>query len=270
MGYEGMSAAAVYEAGVVTGIFSEWTPALVATAKAAAGERALDLACGTGAVTRAVSRALGPGGSVVATDVSGAMLEVARDTPLPEGAAPVEWVEASAVDLPLPDADFDLVLCQQGLQFFPDKQAAAHEMARVLRPGGRLGLSVWRGLDQNPVQRALNDVLIERLGIGIFEPPFSFGEPAQVEQLLNGAGLADVDPRTETRNASYASVAEFVEVMILAGRSIIPAFAELSDEQVADIERASVAKLEQMAPDYAVDGRFVFPMASLVVTAAKP
>ena len=270
MGYEAMTAAEVYEAGVVTGIFSEWTPALVATANPSAGERALDLACGTGVVTREVAQALGPDGSIVAADLSPAMLEVARATEIPDGGAPVEWVEASAVDLPLPDGDVDVVLCQQGLQFFPDKEAAAGEIARVLRPGGRVVLSVWRGLDHNPVQRAFNDVLIDRIGAGIFELPFSFGDPAVVEDLLSGARLSDVDVRTETRNASFDSVGHFVQVMIFAGRSIIPAFAELTDEELAGIERASIADLEPLASEYDVDGRFVFPMTSLVVTATKP
>ncbi len=92
------------------------------------------MACGTGIVARYATPLLGAEGSVVALDVSPDMLAVARALPEPAGAA-VEWQEGDATSLALPDSAFDLVLCQQGLQFFPDRAAAVREMRRVLAPG---------------------------------------------------------------------------------------------------------------------------------------
>jgi SAM-dependent methyltransferase len=96
----------------------------------------LDVACGTGIVAR---RAAARGARVVGVDRNAQMLAVARAT-----APAIEWIEADASALPLADDAFDHVLCQQGLQFMPDPAAAVAEMRRVLAPGGRLALSVWR------------------------------------------------------------------------------------------------------------------------------
>ena len=95
-------------------------------------------------------------------DFNPGMLEVARTTIPSE--APVEWYEASAEALPFPDAAFDLVLCQQGLQFFPDKPGAIREFHRVLTPGGRVTLSVWRTLEHNSVHKAMNEAVVRHLG----------------------------------------------------------------------------------------------------------
>jgi len=91
------------------------------------GERVLDIACGTGIVARIAARKLGGSGSVLGLDLSGPMLETARAAAAAKGMA-VEWREGSAVKLPLADAAFDVVFCQQGLQFFPDRVTALREI----------------------------------------------------------------------------------------------------------------------------------------------
>ena len=108
-----------------------------------AGENVLDVACGTGAVARVAAQRVGASGRVTGLDLNAGMLAVARSQPAPPGAA-ITWVERNALDTGLPDRSFDVVLCQQGLQFFPDKIGALREMHRVLVPGGRLAISVWR------------------------------------------------------------------------------------------------------------------------------
>ena len=101
-------------------------------------QRALDLACGTGIVARRVAPRVAPGGSVAGLDVSPAMLAVARARAAAEGVE-VTWDEGNATSLPYGDGAFDLALCQQGLQFFPDQPAALRELHRVPPPpaGGR-------------------------------------------------------------------------------------------------------------------------------------
>ncbi len=129
--------AEAYERYLVPAIFEPFARVLVALAAPAAGERVLDAACGTGVVARyAAPRA----GHVVGADVNAGMLAVAARI-----APQLEWVQADIAALPFEDDTFDLVLCQQALQFVPDHAAALAELQRVLAPGGRILVSVWRG-----------------------------------------------------------------------------------------------------------------------------
>jgi SAM-dependent methyltransferase len=132
-----------YERNLVPIVFAPWAEVLLDAVVVAPGSRVLDIASGTGALARAAGRRTGGDGHVVASDVSGPMLARAAAIGAPEGAAPIEHVEASADALPFEDGRFDVVLCQQGLQFFPQQEAAVGEMRRVLRPGGVAGIAVW-------------------------------------------------------------------------------------------------------------------------------
>jgi ubiquinone/menaquinone biosynthesis C-methylase UbiE len=149
-------AAELYERYVARYILGPWAPLLVDTACLAEGERVLDVACGTGLVARAAAKRVGSAGRVVGVDLNPAMIGVARSLPVPAG-APIEWLERDALDLRFEDISFDVALCQQGLQFLPDKAAALMEMRRVLKHGGRLALSVWTnaGLYNSAVGEAL-------------------------------------------------------------------------------------------------------------------
>jgi SAM-dependent methyltransferase len=138
-------AAELYERYVARYILGPWAPLLVDVAHVGVGDRVLDLACGTGVVARIAAQRVGSVGRVVAVDLNPAMVAVARSLPRPAGPS-IEWLERSALDLRLPDATMDVVLCQQGLQFFPDRALAMREMRRVLARGGRLALSVWTGV----------------------------------------------------------------------------------------------------------------------------
>jgi SAM-dependent methyltransferase len=106
------------------------------------GQVVLDVATGTGVVARAAASVVGPGGRVIASDISPRMLEQVQLGADPAGAA-IETLECSAMDLPLDDGSVDVVLCQQGFPFIPDRAGAAREMHRVLRPGGVVGIAVW-------------------------------------------------------------------------------------------------------------------------------
>jgi ubiquinone/menaquinone biosynthesis C-methylase UbiE len=141
----GGSAAELFERYGVQAIFGPWAADLVALAAPQPGERVLDVACGTGAVARLAAQRVGPTGAVAGLDLNPEMLVVARSQPPPDGTR-IAWHEGNASAMPLADAAFEVVLCQQGVQFFPDRAAALREMHRVLAPGGRLVLSVWRSL----------------------------------------------------------------------------------------------------------------------------
>lgn len=262
------SPAEVYDREIVPAVFGEWTPALVAAAKPASGESVLDLACGSGAVTRSVAPIVGPSGSVIAVDISGPMLDVARGRPV-EG-APVRWLQAPADSLPVDDAHVDVLLCQQGLQFFPDPAAAAAEVARVLKPGGRAVLSVWSGLEANPVHRAFNESLLERTGAALFAAPFSFGDADRLAAVLGGAGLRVEEVRSETRRARFRSLAHFAEVNVVAAAAVIPAFASLTDDERASLVAGTIADVSELADRDADASGLAIPMTSLVAEARRP
>jgi ubiquinone/menaquinone biosynthesis C-methylase UbiE len=150
------NAAELYERYAVPYFLGPWAPRLVELAAFQQGERVLDLACGTGVVARLAAPHVGVTGHVTGLDLNAGMLAVARALPPPSGAS-ITWIEGSAMALDLADASLDVIVCQQGFQFFPDQPAALREMHRVLVPGGRVLLSVWKsaGPDNIAVGEAL-------------------------------------------------------------------------------------------------------------------
>jgi SAM-dependent methyltransferase len=156
--------------------------------------RILETAAGTGIVTRALVKTLPPGVEVLATDLNQAMLDLAA-TRLQ--APNLKWQQADAQSLPFEDAAFDVVVCQFGVMFFPDKQAAYREALRVLKPGGRFQFNVWNSLEHNPVSRIVADT-----AAGLFpdDPPrffervpFGYADPDRIRGELQQAGFGSVE-----------------------------------------------------------------------------
>ena len=133
------NAAELYQRYLVPGITAKWAEDLVRRAQLREGDKVLDVACGTGVVARLAAKKVTPG-HVTGLDLNAGMLAVARNVFNQGG--PVNWVEGSALDLPFPSGHFDVILCQLGLQFFPDQSRALFEMRRVVRERGRVALSV--------------------------------------------------------------------------------------------------------------------------------
>src|SRR5512132_1677510 len=186
------SAAELYARYPARYILGLWAPGLVALADLRPGERVLDLACGTGLVARLAAPAVGPTGRVTGLDLNPGMLAVARSLPPPSGPS-ITWIEGSAVAMSFPNASFDVVLCQQGLQFFPDRPAALREMRRVLIPGGRLLLSVWRIM--GPYHVAVIDALGRHVGAeaaAAFSASRVVPDADELHRLVVEAGFRDV------------------------------------------------------------------------------
>ena len=192
------SAAQNYER-FVASWFASWAADLVERADLQPGWRVLDVACGTGIVTRAAGPVIGPTGVIVASDLNEDMLsEAARH--VVEGAT-VHWRRADATELPFDTDSFDALLCQQGLQFVPDKAAAVAEMRRVLRPGGVAAVSVWRSADHNPYISALADGLSRHLSIDAGQmmlAPFALGDRDVLAGLFSQAGFCTVGIQSVT------------------------------------------------------------------------
>jgi len=205
------SAAQVYERQLVPAIFGPWASRVVAVAAPAAGERVLDAACGTGVVARLAAERVGADGRVVGFDLNPGMLMVARS--LPVAGAPVGWVQATAGRLPFPDRGFEVVCCQLGLQFFPDRSAAVAEMARVLVAGGRLVAMVWQSIDHSPGFEVLAAALDRHIGPAagaVMRAPFALGDEGTLRGLVAGAGFRDVRVDRKAGVVRFGSAQELV------------------------------------------------------------
>ena len=210
----------------------------------------LDVACGTGVVAAAAADRVGPTGAVTGVDVNAGMLAVAAAR-----TRRVRWVQADAARLPFPDGGFDRVLCQAGLQFVPDRLGAVREMRRMLRPGGRLALLVWRALHHSPGFAALADALEAVVGpeaAAVMRAPFVFGDdPRPLANLLESAGFVDVRVQARAGTVRFGSVEAFVRCQ----RAASPLAAHVDVRQEADL----IAYVAARAPA-------VFPIEAAVAT----
>jgi ubiquinone/menaquinone biosynthesis C-methylase UbiE len=222
----------VYERVLVPAVLQALSTRVVDLAAPREGERVLDLACGTGIVARTVAPIVGATGSVVGVDVLPPMLAVARSLPAPDGAS-VEWREGDATALDLPDSSFDLVICQQGLQFFPDRAATASEVLRVLASGGRFVAAVWQEIDRQPFWKAFTEVEAANLApLGLTREdvtlPFSWGDPDALRRLLADTGFDSIELSTTTIEANFAAES-FVEDLEYPYGALVPGFLEDPD-----------------------------------------
>ncbi|MBV9899035.1 MAG: class I SAM-dependent methyltransferase [Chloroflexi bacterium] len=170
-------------------VFTPWARVLLEIVPPRAGERVLDVATGPGTVAREAAKLVGPDGSIKAVDISAAMLAVGRDWPPEPGAAPIDYIEAPATEMPLNNEAFDVAYCQQGLQHMADPYAALQEIKRLLKPGGRLGVALWQ---QSPF--GLFRQAVAELGLPESGPqPSDFGrDPAALAQAIHSAGFQGV------------------------------------------------------------------------------
>src|SRR5215211_6048459 len=204
--------AEAYERYLVPLLFAPGAEYLIELASLGPEERLLDVACGTGIVARRAARRVGADGKVVGLDINEGMLEVARKASSDVRPA-IEWHQGDATDMPLPDRAFDVVFCQQGLQFFPDRSAALGEMHRVLVQNGRLVLSILRSIEHNPGYRLLAEALERHVGLdagAMMRSPFTSLSADELRALITGAGFRDVRIFLGVGPVRYPSVEEFL------------------------------------------------------------
>lgn len=175
-------------------MFGPWGQRLIDRVAPRPGEHVLDVACGTGLCARLAGARVGPSGRVVGVDAAPAMPAVA-DEAAADAAAPIEWLEGDAAALPVTDVAFDVVVCQQSLQFFGDRAAALDEIHRVAKPGGWVALSVWRDIERCPGFARLADALTAHIGAEVgaaMRVPFFLTDAEELRGLLAAAAFADV------------------------------------------------------------------------------
>lgn len=247
-------------------IMAPFVEAVIAGAGVGAGDEVLDVACGTGLVARRVAEVVGESGSVVGLDVNPGMLATARSLDVPSGAT-IAWSEASALDLPFADGRFSAVVCQQGVQFFPDLGQAAAEMARVAAPGARIAVSFWATLDDQTYMRAQADGLRAAIGEEAAAPlagAFRLS-PETMSAAFVAAGLRDISAEELTSTVSLPPMDPYAAQQV-STLPVAPAFAALTDAQrQAYVDGMGLALAGYRTPE----GRYDCPFATWVVTARK-
>jgi ubiquinone/menaquinone biosynthesis C-methylase UbiE len=261
------SAPEVYERELVPVMFGVWAPILVELAQPRPGERVVDAACGTGIVARTAATRVGSTGSVVGVDLNPGMLSVARSvasTDLRSG-APIQWQEASADKLPLPDGSFDVVYCQLGLQFFADRAAALREMRRVLGAKGRLALMVWRGIHESPGFAVLAEALERHVGQSaatIMRAPFGLSNADELEALVRAAGFQNVAIQQRSGTVRLPSVDRFV-LSYVAGSPLAGPVSQADDSA----REALITDVRNALEKYTSSTELAFPISAHLLSA---
>jgi SAM-dependent methyltransferase len=255
---------ALYDRYMVPMLFAPYAEDMTQRLRTLGSGRLLEIAAGTGAVTRVLRAALPPSVAIVATDLNQAMLDFAAAQP---GAGAVEWRQADAGALPFPDASFDAVVCQFGVMFFPDKAKAYAEAARVLVPGGRFLFSTWDALALSPIAETAASAVAEQFP---HDPPSFFAriphayhDEAAITATLRAAGFA----RTETERVERRCRALSPREAALGICQGSPLRNEIEARDAAALERVTEAAAAALARRFG-PGPIEAPMRAVVVTAS--
>jgi SAM-dependent methyltransferase len=235
----------VYETVMVPRLFAPWGELLLDELELGVGEAVLDVACGPGTVARLAAARVGSRGRVIGCDLSPAMLAIAAALPAVDGGTAIDYHEAPAERLPVDDGTVDVVTCQQGLQFFPDRPVALAEMRRVLCSGGRVGVAVWAEIDRVPPFRALGEAIEAVAGVELAERyrggPWGFPDGERLGALLDDAGFDEVRVSRRVLPLTF----EGGPAQLVSTLGATPLAGELSDED----RRRLVESVAEIAGD---------------------
>jgi ubiquinone/menaquinone biosynthesis C-methylase UbiE len=264
------SPADTYERYFVPAMFLPWATILLRHALLQPRERVLDVACGTGIVARQAAPLVGADGQVVALDMDPAMLAVARALPAPSGAT-ISWQEGNAMALPFPDGAFDVVLCQHGLQFVPDRAGAVREMHRVLTPGGRALVIVLQALARHPVFETLMESVARHLSLPVSAvmTPFALCDADDLRTLFTAAGFEKADILLESITVRFPEAERFVPLAVISSAAAVPAFAQLESPARAVLLDAVRREVEPTIRRYRNADVVTFPMFAHIAVVTR-
>jgi SAM-dependent methyltransferase len=258
------SVPAKYDRLMVPLLFRPYAEELARRAQALHPGRILETAAGTGAVTEALHSAL-PEASIVATDLNQPMLDVAAER---VRSPAVQFQAADAQELPFEDGSFDLVVCQFGAMFFPDKIRAYSEARRVLRDGGAFLLAIWDRIDRNPASNAAQQALVELFPddppLFMREGPFGYHDKARIEQDLRDGGFDNIGIDTVELRSRSASSVEAATALCYG----TPMGAEIEDRG-ADVLTEAFERVKSALRAFDSSDGFDAPMSAHIVTAVK-
>jgi len=267
----GLAAAENYESLVVVHTTGPFAGILLEYAAPLTGEKVVDVACGTGIVARLAAPRVGNTGAVVGVDLNPHMIAYGQSLPTSAGAT-IEWREGNATDLPLPDDSFDLVLCQAGLQFVPDRITALREMYRVLRPGGRVALSVWRSIEHQPASQIIWSTIARYLNttVDVINRAYSLGDADELHDLLEEAGFIEVAivPHSYTVRQPLNPLRISQIYTSLAG--VLPFIADMDEEQRTALAQMVEAEIEPAFQQYIDGDQELYPLSTHIALAYKP
>jgi SAM-dependent methyltransferase len=253
-----------YEALMVPLIFRPYAEELARRAQALQPRQVLETAAGTGAVTRALHDAL-PEAEIVASDLNQPMLDVNAAR---VGSDRVRFVEADAQQLPFEDRSFDLVVCQFGAMFFPDKVRGHSEARRVLRDSGRYLLAIWDVIERNPLTAVTQQVLIDAFPdnspLFMREGPFGYADPLRIEQDLHDGGFGTVEIETIELRSRSPSAHEAASALCYG----TPMGSELDEREPGSLERV-FPLVEEALRQFECPSGIDEPMSAHIVTATR-
>lgn len=258
-------AAEIYETQKIPAVFGPLAEATIEAVDLPENGYVLDVACGTGIVARTVAKHLKGSGRIVGTDLNPAMVEVAQRL-MPECPHQIDWYTCDVAELPFDDGEFDIVFCQQGLQFFPDKAGAVAEIYRVLKCGGRFIPACWRKV--SPLFQAVSTSLKDRVSDkSAFQAlvPFSFRDDEVIVSLLTAADFKMVATKSVLLYRPLQPPRDGIRKEILAApyeQELLDRGEETIEAVISDVERA-------LAPFQSGDGLRV-PQESSLFIAEKP
>jgi ubiquinone/menaquinone biosynthesis C-methylase UbiE len=219
------------------------------------GASVLELACGTGIVTRRLRDRLLHNVKLIATDLNEAMIAYAAGKFVPNEL--VEWKQADATNLPFADGSFDAVVCQFGLMFVPDKQMAFREAHRVLKPEGKFLFSVWDAIEENDLAYIAHKTIstfFENDPPNFYEIPFSFHDPEAIKLLLAEVGFKEIE-LTLLKLRSICHSALEVATGLVKGNPVIVAINERNPSAVAKVISAVAEAVALHCGDLPVRGK---------------
>ena len=258
------SVPANYERYMVPLLFRPYADQLAARAASLGPARILETAAGTGVVTQALAAAL-PGAEIVATDLNQAMLDVAAER---VNSANVTFRQADALELPFDDGSVDLVVCQFGVMFYPDKVRGNAEARRVLRDGGRYLLAIWDRIERNGLShlayQAMQRLFPDNPPQFMTRGPFSYHEPEWIERDLVAAGFSDIRIETVDLVSKSPSAEDGARGLCYGS----PMGVELEEYGPGALDRV-FEELSRSARQYEGPDGFEAPMRAHIVTAIR-
>ena len=258
------SVPANYERYMVPLLFRPYAEELAARARALQPRRILETAAGTGVVTGALVEAL-PDAQIVATDLNQAMLDVAAT----RVASPnVSLLQADALALPFEDSSFDLVVCQFGVMFYPDKVQGNAEARRVLREGGQYLLAIWDRIERNELSRLAHETMERQFPdnppMFMKRGPFSYYDCETIKRDLRAAGFGSVEIETVERKSRSGSAEDAARGLTYGS----PMGIELEDYGPGALDRV-FEEFSRAARTYESPAGFDAPMAAHIVVATR-